>query len=215
VVEKDGGAWSTFPSSSAESFLSSLKNTMVSYPAQCNATGTRYPLSWASLPNNSNYAFLDTASYCSTSAIDLPASIDFCCLSFYKMFGFPTGVGALIAKTSSLEALFSKSYFGGGTVEGLNQIGWTQMRQGHEKWEDGTLPFLEILAIGHGFDYIEGCGGWKSVEESVGDIARYAKSRMKGLRHASGGDVVVVYEGEYETGPIICFNVKSGDGAWI
>jgi molybdenum cofactor sulfurtransferase len=159
--------------------------------------------------------FLDTASYCSTSAIDLPESIDFCCLSFYKMFGFPTGVGALIAKTSSLDELFTKSYFAGGTVEGLNQTGWTQIRQGHEKWEDGTLPFLEILAIGHGFDYIEGCGGWKIVENSVSDVARYARIQMKELRHAGGGDVVVIYEGDYETGPIICFNVKSYDGSWI
>jgi molybdenum cofactor sulfurtransferase len=37
-------------------------------------------------------------------------------VSFYKMFGYPTGVGALVARKSFLAKLH-KPYFGGGTVE--------------------------------------------------------------------------------------------------
>lgn len=36
-------------------------------------------------------------------------------ISFYKIFGYPTGLGALIARKESLK-LFRKRYFGGGTV---------------------------------------------------------------------------------------------------
>jgi len=37
-------------------------------------------------------------------------------VSFYKMFGYPTGVGALVARKSFLAKL-RRPYFGGGTVE--------------------------------------------------------------------------------------------------
>jgi molybdenum cofactor sulfurtransferase len=37
-------------------------------------------------------------------------------VSFYKMFGYPTGVGALVARKSFLAKL-RKPYFSGGTVE--------------------------------------------------------------------------------------------------
>ncbi len=45
---------------------------------------------------------LDAASHVSTSALDLQASpADFVCLSFYKMFGFPTGLGALLVRNTA------------------------------------------------------------------------------------------------------------------
>jgi molybdenum cofactor sulfurtransferase len=37
-------------------------------------------------------------------------------ISFYKMFGFPTGVGALVAKESFLEKL-ERPWFAGGNVD--------------------------------------------------------------------------------------------------
>lgn len=37
-------------------------------------------------------------------------------VSFYKMFGYPTGVGALVAKKSFLETL-ARKWFSGGTVD--------------------------------------------------------------------------------------------------
>ena len=37
-------------------------------------------------------------------------------ISFYKIFGYPTGIGALLVKCSALDML-TKKYFGGGTVD--------------------------------------------------------------------------------------------------
>lgn len=54
-----------------------------------------------------------------TDHLDLAEhSPDFVAVSFYKMFGYPTGLGALLVHNSAgATALRSKKYFGGGTVE--------------------------------------------------------------------------------------------------
>jgi molybdenum cofactor sulfurtransferase len=44
-----------------------------------------------------------------------PDAPDFLVCSFYKIFGYPSGVGALVARRSAL-ALLRPRYFGGGTV---------------------------------------------------------------------------------------------------
>jgi selenocysteine lyase/cysteine desulfurase len=48
--------------------------------------------------------------------INLEGQADAIAISFYKMFGYPTGVGALIVKKSLLAKL-KKPWFSGGTVE--------------------------------------------------------------------------------------------------
>lgn len=93
------------------------------YPAQSNFSGTKYPFSWiekvhkGALNTGANwYVALDAASYVSTNQLDLSRhKPDFISVSFYKMFGYPTGLGALIVKNSS-QGLLNKRYFGGGTV---------------------------------------------------------------------------------------------------
>lgn len=62
---------------------------------------------------------LDASSYVSTNQLDLDTySPDFVAVSFYKMFGYPTGLGALLVRNSTgVSALNRKRYFGGGTVE--------------------------------------------------------------------------------------------------
>lgn len=63
------------------------------------------------------FCMLDAATYVATSQLDLSAvKPDFVCLSFYKIFGLPTGLGALIVHNSSAYTL-NKKYYGGGTVE--------------------------------------------------------------------------------------------------
>lgn len=103
-------------------------NSLYVYPAQSNFSGVKYPLSWIRKAqsgflngvsgNNSRnwFCLLDAASYVSTNALDLSKyKPDFVCVSFYKIFGYPTGLGALIVRKSS-EHVLKKDYFGGGTV---------------------------------------------------------------------------------------------------
>uniref|UniRef100_A0ACB8FTG6 Uncharacterized protein n=1 Tax=Sphaerodactylus townsendi TaxID=933632 RepID=A0ACB8FTG6_9SAUR len=99
---------------------------LFSYPAQSNFSGTKYPLAWIEEIKSGKlrpvrvpgrwFVLLDAASYVSTSPLDLSAHpADFVPLSFYKMFGFPTGLGALLVKNECASRL-RKTYFGGGTA---------------------------------------------------------------------------------------------------
>ena len=99
------------------------------YPAQSNFSGQKYPLGWCKdLPSGQAYVSglehlagswlvaLDAASYVCTSPLDLTATpAHFVALSFYKMFGYPTGLGALLVR-SDCAHLLHKAYYGGGTV---------------------------------------------------------------------------------------------------
>lgn len=82
-------------------------NSLFAYPAQSNFSGFRYPLEWidrvhSGWLNGTNqhqqsdawYVLLDAAAFVSTALLDLTKhSPDFVTLSFYKIFGFPTGLG--------------------------------------------------------------------------------------------------------------------------
>lgn len=109
-------------------------NSLLVYPMQSNFNGFKYPVNCLkSIKNgclsgylkkqlcevNCNwYTLLDAASFVATSKLDLSITQpDFVCLSFYKIFGFPTGLGALLVKNSSANVLSQKKYFGGGTVD--------------------------------------------------------------------------------------------------
>lgn len=104
-------------------------NSLFVYSAQCNFSGMKYPLKWirdthtgalssvVGQPSTRWYVLLDAASFVSTNNLDLSNfKPDFVCVSFYKMFGYPTGIGALLVKNSSSDIL-EKTYYGGGTVD--------------------------------------------------------------------------------------------------
>ena len=59
----------------------------------------------------------DAAAYVPTSQLDLSkVHPDFVPISFYKIFGYPTGMGALIARKEALSKLH-RPWFAGGTVK--------------------------------------------------------------------------------------------------
>lgn len=57
-------------------------------------------------------------------------------ISFYKMFGFPSGVGALVVKKSFLARL-QRPWFAGGTVDVVQTPGTivTMTNEMHERFE--------------------------------------------------------------------------------
>lgn len=104
-------------------------NSLFVYPAQCNFSGTKYPLEWidkvhkgvlnklVKSKSKNWFVVLDAASFVSTNYLDLAKfQPDFVSISFYKMFGYPTGIGALLVNKNSKDMLIKK-YYGGGTVE--------------------------------------------------------------------------------------------------
>lgn len=115
-------------------------NSLFVYPAQCNFSGYKYPLNAinhfqtdngsGNVENSKRYVCLDAASFASTNFLDLNKwRPDFVCISFYKIFGYPTGLGALIVSRRG-EQVLQKKYYGGGTVKISlsNASGWHHKR---------------------------------------------------------------------------------------
>ena len=83
---------------------------------------------------------------------------DFVAVSFYKMFGYPTGLGALIVRRRTLERL-QRPWFSGGTVVAANVQGdMVVPHSGHAGFEDGTVDYLGIPAVEIGLRHLERIG---------------------------------------------------------
>ena len=93
---------------------------LFAYTGQSNITNSKPPL--AVLAHASARGFttlLDAAALAPTTPIDLTNTpVDAVAISFYKMFGFPTGIGALVLAPGIGAWLREKRpWFAGGTVE--------------------------------------------------------------------------------------------------
>ncbi|HEY2322823.1 MAG TPA: aminotransferase class V-fold PLP-dependent enzyme [Thermoanaerobaculia bacterium] len=130
---------------------------LLAFPAQSNFSGVRHPLTLVAAAQSRGFdVLLDVAAFVPSHALslhDCPA--DFVALSFYKLFGYPTGVGALIARRESLAKL-RRPWFSGGTIEYVSVANEThELKAGHEAFEDGTTNFLAVAALEPGFALLD------------------------------------------------------------
>lgn len=208
---------------------------LFAYPGQSNMTGRRLPLSWpgklrqSGLSAHKNtYTLLDAAALAATSELDLSnadEAPDFVALSFYKIFGFPD-LGALLVRRTLSPMLQRRKYFGGGTVEMVvNDVVWQSTNAGepHEYLEDGTLPFHNIIALGHALNtHRRLYTSQKLVSRHTARLARYMYDEMSALQHWDGSPICVIYKEpdvEYgdttSAGSTIAFNLRYIDGTWV
>ncbi|KAF3902371.1 hypothetical protein ABW21_db0208662 [Orbilia brochopaga] len=204
---------------------------LFAYPAQSNMNGRRSPLRWCGEIRRYKpraYTLLDAAAFLTTGSLDLSNhedAPDFICMSFYKIFGFPD-LGGLIVRKASGEILTSRKYFAGGTVEMVLAVGESDhiKRTGiHETLEDGTLPFHNIVALGHALDvYTELYTSPKNVSVHASALAKSAHDRLAALRYTNGARVCEIHKdleasyGDAKTqGPTVAFNVRRPDGSWL
>lgn len=99
---------------------------LFAYPAQSNFSGVQHDLSWVATAQARGWdVLLDAAAYVPTNRLDLGRwHPDFVPISFYKMFGWPTGVGCLLARRQALAKL-RRPWFAGGTIWAASaQGGW-------------------------------------------------------------------------------------------
>ncbi len=90
---------------------------LLAFPAQSNFSGVKHPLALIGQAQAAGWhVLLDAAAFVPTNRLDLRAvQPDFVTISFYKMFGYPTGVGCLLVRNSALPKL-RRPWFAGGTV---------------------------------------------------------------------------------------------------
>ncbi|XP_014735987.1 PREDICTED: molybdenum cofactor sulfurase isoform X2 [Sturnus vulgaris] len=203
---------------------------LFSYPAQSNFSGTKYPLSWIQDIKSGKlcpikipgkwFVLLDAASYVSSSPLDLGVhQADFIPISFYKIFGFPTGLGALLVN-NRIAPLLRKTYFGGGTAAAYlaGEDFYFPRKSITERFEDGTVSFLDIIALKHGFDVLEKLtGGMEKIKQHTFALAHYTYTVLSNLKYANGAPVVRIYsDTDFSNpdvqGPIINFNVLDENG---
>jgi molybdenum cofactor sulfurtransferase len=190
-------------------------HNLFAYPAQSNFSGVQHPLEWIEQGHDHGWdVLLDAAAFVPTNRLDLSRwHPDFVCLSFYKMFGWPTGVGALIARREALAKL-ERPWFSGGTiVAAFVQRDWHQYAPGEAEFEDGTVNFLNLPAIEIGLRFLDRIG-MEAIHDHVQAHAEQLLETVTGLRHSDGSPAATVY-GPTTTdgrGATVAFNFLHPDG---
>jgi selenocysteine lyase/cysteine desulfurase len=191
---------------------------LLAFPAQSNFSGVRHPLSLVSRARERGYrVLLDAAAFLPAQTLCLrECPADFVALSFYKLFGFPTGVGALVARRDAL-AVLRRPWFAGGTVHYASVRADThRLRSGPEAFEDGTPDFLSIAALEPGFALIDAVGMARIAAHVAGLTERFL-GELSSLRHRNGLPLVRMYGPPTmkQRGGTIAFNVCDRAGQVI
>ena len=191
------------------------KNNLFAYPAQSNFSGVQHSLDWVEKAHEKGWdVFLDAAAFVPTNKLDLSkVKPEYIGISVYKMFGWPTGVGALIAKRSALSKLH-RPWFGGGTIVAVSVSANTHnLAKGAAGFEDGTLNYLSMPAIDTGLSFIEKLG-IDRIHNRVQYLTRWLIDNLKELKHDNGEPVIRFY-GDVDTdkrGGTIAINLFDSDG---
>ena len=188
------------------------------FPAQSNFSGVKHPLDLIHEAKSLGYSVLvDAAAFLPANRFRLSAyPADFVVFSAYKILGYPTGVGALVARKSSMGRL-ERPWFAGGTVEYVSiQHGTHLLRAGAEAFEDGTPAFLSIAALSDGLDYMDTVG-WRRIGRHVSSLTDYMLERLISLSNPDGSPRVKIYGPAVASsrGGAIAFNVLERDGTAI
>lgn len=191
------------------------ENSLLAFPAQSNFSGVRHPLGRVAEARAKGFrVLLDAAAYMPTSPLSLrEVPADFACLSFYKMFGYPTGVGALVARRDALE-LLKRPWFSGGTVAFVSsRHAVHRMKDGAEAFEDGTPHFQAMLAVADGVHSFRKIGAAR-IGRWTRHLTERALTRMNRMRRKDGGEAVEFYgpRNAVDRGATIPFNLLVDGG---
>lgn len=203
---------------------------LVVLPLECNFSGGRLaPQVYKVFRTQPGWCVgLDLAKAACTDQISLKTwNPDFAVVSFYKLFGAPTGLGALLVKKQSPLAnmLFSptrRAYFGGGTVQVVVPSRDYVVRKTEHGIGGGTSHFRGICELAYGLETLRNLGGMPAIRSHTHVLARELVRRLRSLKHASTGQSAIVLYGAWADqhdlnddecpGPIVTFNVLRDDG---
>ncbi len=170
------------------------EHKLFAFPAQSNVSGVKHDLDWIEKAQENGWdVLLDAAAFVPTNRLDLKKhQPNFVCVSFYKIFGFPTGIGCLLLRKDTFQKL-QKPWFAGGTVSlvSVNAINHFLINN-HERFEDGTLNYLDIPAVKIGLDYIDEIGVEK-INERISSLRKYLYNNLQNLKHDSGKNLIQIF----------------------
>lgn len=190
-------------------------DNLFAFPAQSNFSGVKHDLGLVARAQSHGWdVLLDAAAFAPTSPLDIGAvGPDFVALSFYKMFGYPTGIGALIARRSKLARL-ERPWFAGGTIQIASVAANDHFLAPDEAgFEDGTVNYLMLPAIRTGLDYL-GRIGMATIATRVGCLTGWLLDELGGLAHSNGAPLVKIHgpSTTEDRGGTITMTVLAPDG---
>jgi selenocysteine lyase/cysteine desulfurase len=193
-------------------------HNLFAFPAQSNFSGVQHPLEWIAEAKAHGWdVIVDGAAFVPTNRLDLGRwHPDFVPLSFYKMFGYPTGVGCLLARREALAKL-ERPWFSGGTIVAVAvQRDWYRPSEGAAAFEDGTLNYLNLPAIEIGLNHVQAIG-IETIHERVSCLGGWLLEELQALRHSNGRPAVEVYgpRSWQGRGATIAFNFLHPNGRWV
>lgn len=173
---------------------SSKGHNLFAFPAQSNFSSVKHPLAWIEKAHEHGWdVLLDAAAYIPTNKLDLrEVHPDFVPVSFYKLFGYPTGLGALIARKEALAKL-RRPWFAGGTITVASvQSDKYYLAEGASAFEDGTLDYLNIPAIEIGLKHIESIG-YDVIGARVESLTGWLLDNLTQMKHGNGNPLVRLF----------------------
>jgi selenocysteine lyase/cysteine desulfurase len=193
-------------------------HNLFAYPAQSNFSGVQHPLEWIEQAHAHGWdVLLDAAAYVPTNRLDLGRRYpDFVALSFYKMFGWPTGVGCLLARRDALAKL-ERPWFSGGTiVAAFVQREYYQSAPGAAHFEDGTVNYLSLPAVEIGLRLLDRIG-LETIHARVGALGSWLLDTLGSLAHSNGLPAATIYgpRSWERRGATIAFNFLHPDGSVV
>jgi selenocysteine lyase/cysteine desulfurase len=188
---------------------------LFAYPAQSNFSGVQHSLDWIETAHEHGYdVLLDAAAHVPSNRLDLSVvKPDFVAVSWYKVFGYPTGVGCLIARREALGRLW-RPWFAGGSVSVASALGdWHTLAGAEARFEDGTLSFLQIPDVECGLSWVNDIGV-DLVHQRVMCLTGWLIDRLAALRHGNGEPMARIYgpAGTADRGGTVAFNLLDPGG---
>jgi selenocysteine lyase/cysteine desulfurase len=169
-------------------------HNLFAYPAQSNFSGVQHPLEWIGLAHEHGWdVLLDGAAFAPTNRLDLSRwRPDFVDLSFYKIFGYPTGIGCLLVRKRAAQKL-RRPWYAGGTITFSSVVAENHyLTPGVAGFEDGTVNYLSIPAVEHGLRLIESIG-IDTIHTRVICLTSWLIEQLLALRHTNGRPIVQLY----------------------
>jgi cysteine desulfurase/selenocysteine lyase len=153
---------------------------IVAITAVSNSLGTIVPVERliAFAHERGAIAVIDAAQAAPHRKVDVQAlDCDFLAFSGHKMCG-PSGVGVLFGRSELLEKM-SPFLTGGGMIRrvSVEKTTWAELPH---KFEAGTPPVAEAVALGAAIDYLEGIG-LDAITEHEHELTAYALERLGAL----------------------------------
>ena len=123
------------------------------------------------------------------SAAGIPTSS---IISFYKIFGYPTGTGCLLVRKSAAQKL-RRPWYAGGTITFSSVVAFDHyLTPGPAGFEDGTVNYLSLPAVEIGLKWIESIG-IDLIHTRVMCLTGWLIDQLLSLHHSNGQPLIRLY----------------------